>query len=481
MGTIFISYRREESAGHAGRVYDHLHERFGRDRVFMDVTAIEPGADFVETIDRAVGACAALLVVIGPRWLECTGATGGRRLDDPRDFIRLEVATALRRNVRVIPVLVQGAMMPDEGALPEDLKPLARRNAIEINDTHWDSDLAQLAQALERIVDPDKDRDRPQPDDNQTRSRKRLIRLIGSIAAVAAVLVVLLTGIGPLRSLFFSETEITMPDVAGMPEQEAVNRINSLGLQTTTVPRISPGDRTGTVIGQTPPAGARIAKGKEVRLLVAARPRDPDLVTVPNVVRQPLERALQMLRETGLELGTKTSRPLSNVPPGTVVQQMVKGDGQIKVGSQVERGTRVDLWVAVRPLSEEPGSEAPSATPPRKMLAKGDLEVRQTFLFDLDTGKLTRNGDEDLWFQAETATERYLAPRNGATIGLSRNGDYESCSQAEMTERPLPITKLPTNAYVCVRTNQGHLAIFRLREPVGPSPGVLKISYIVWE
>src|SRR5512137_1303172 len=99
METIFISYRREESAGHAGRIYDRLREKFGKDRVFMDVSAIEPGVDFVEAIDRAVGSCAVLLVVIGRRWLECTDASDRRRLDDPKDFIRLEVATALRRNI----------------------------------------------------------------------------------------------------------------------------------------------------------------------------------------------------------------------------------------------------------------------------------------------------------------------------------------------------------------------------------------------
>jgi len=102
MEGIFISYRREESAGHAGRIYDRLRERFGRDRVFMDVSAIEPGVDFVEAIDRAVGSCAVLLVIIGRRWLDCTDGAGRRRLDDPRDFIRLEVGTALRRNLAIM-------------------------------------------------------------------------------------------------------------------------------------------------------------------------------------------------------------------------------------------------------------------------------------------------------------------------------------------------------------------------------------------
>jgi hypothetical protein len=90
MEGILISYRREESAGHAGRVYDHLRERFGRERVFMDVSAIEPGVDFVEAIDQAVGSCTVLLVIIGRRWLDCSDAAGRRRLEDPSDFIRLK-------------------------------------------------------------------------------------------------------------------------------------------------------------------------------------------------------------------------------------------------------------------------------------------------------------------------------------------------------------------------------------------------------
>ena len=152
MPGIFISYRREDTAGHAGRIFDRLREKFGRDKVFMDVAGIEPGVDFVEAIDRAVGSCDVLLVIIGKKWLTCADASGNRRLDDPKDFIRLETATALRRDIRVIPVLVQDAAMPGEGDLPDDLKKLARRQATEIGDTHWDSDTEQLIQTLAKVL-----------------------------------------------------------------------------------------------------------------------------------------------------------------------------------------------------------------------------------------------------------------------------------------------------------------------------------------
>lgn len=152
MGGIFISYRREDSAGHAGRLFDHLSEHFGKDRVFMDVAGIEPGVDFVESIDRAVGSCDILIAVIGRDWLDCTDSTGRRRLDDPNDFIRIETATALKRGIRVIPVLVQGSAMPPQERLPDDLKKLSTRQSLELSDTRWNSDVNQLVDNLTKVL-----------------------------------------------------------------------------------------------------------------------------------------------------------------------------------------------------------------------------------------------------------------------------------------------------------------------------------------
>jgi hypothetical protein len=152
---IFISYRREESAGVAGRLYDRLVARFGRARVFMDVEGIDPGTDFVEAIERAVSSCRALIVIIGPRWTTVRGSDGQRRLDDPRDFVRLETSAALNRGIRVLPVLVDGAAMPREADLPEDLIPLVRRQAIEVNHKHWESSTNDLLRALAQVLDED--------------------------------------------------------------------------------------------------------------------------------------------------------------------------------------------------------------------------------------------------------------------------------------------------------------------------------------
>src|SRR6185437_9100205 len=130
-GSVFVSYRREDGGDAAGRLADRLVDRLGAERVFMDVDAIEPGMDYVEAITRAVEACDVLVAVIGPSWLSAAGKHG-RRLDDPHDWVRVEVGTALKRGVRVIPVLMGGAVMPGRDDLPDDLADLARRSALHI-------------------------------------------------------------------------------------------------------------------------------------------------------------------------------------------------------------------------------------------------------------------------------------------------------------------------------------------------------------
>ena len=153
MASIFVSYRREDSAGHAGRLFDQLKLRFGQKNVFWDVSgSIEPGEPFDGAIERAVASCDALLAIIGPTWVISADAEGKRRIDDPHDFVRLEIGKALRRNVRVVPVLVHRATMPRMEELPGDLQPIARHQAIELSDSRWDHDVSQLIQSLDRKI-----------------------------------------------------------------------------------------------------------------------------------------------------------------------------------------------------------------------------------------------------------------------------------------------------------------------------------------
>ena len=151
MPRIFISYRREDSAGHAGRLSDHLMDHFGKGQVFMDVDAIEPGLNFVDVVQKAVASCDSLIAVIGREWLTAPdpAGSGGRRLEDSADLVRLEIATALERDIRVIPVLVQGAQMPLATDLPENLKALARRNSLELSDTRFRNDVERLIDAIQ--------------------------------------------------------------------------------------------------------------------------------------------------------------------------------------------------------------------------------------------------------------------------------------------------------------------------------------------
>jgi hypothetical protein len=152
MSGIFISYRREDAAGHAGRLFDRLKARFGKSAVFMDVEGIDAGIDFVETIDDAVSTCDVLLAVIGRGWLDARDDHGARRLDNPQDFVRLETGAALSRRIRVIPVLVEGVAMPPADALPEALQALARRQAVELRDSRWEADVENLIQKLEQAL-----------------------------------------------------------------------------------------------------------------------------------------------------------------------------------------------------------------------------------------------------------------------------------------------------------------------------------------
>lgn len=144
---VFISYRRDDAAGYAGRLEEALEQRVGRGSVFRDVLDIAPGDDFVSAIRARLSGAQGVLVLIGPRWAG-SEAPGPRRIDDPADFVRLEVAEALASGARVVPVLLPGAEMPAEADLPEPLKPLARRNALRLNDEHWQADVDRLADAV---------------------------------------------------------------------------------------------------------------------------------------------------------------------------------------------------------------------------------------------------------------------------------------------------------------------------------------------
>jgi TIR domain len=149
---IFISYRREDSEGEAGRLFDDLVRTFGDKSVFLDVAGIQYGKDFRKEIGEKLSGCGVLLAVIGPTWASSLDSDGLRRLDNPNDFVRLEIATALSRNIPVIPVLVRGAKMPRQDNLPPNLCDLPYRNSVELSHTRWNSDVTILTKALKQYA-----------------------------------------------------------------------------------------------------------------------------------------------------------------------------------------------------------------------------------------------------------------------------------------------------------------------------------------
>jgi len=163
MTSIFISYRRADSMAYTGRIYDRLVNAFGVRHVFKDVEDIPPGEDFRSVLDKALTVADVVLIVIGPQWLMMTDDEGKRRLNDPTDFVRIEVETALKRNdVLVIPVLVNNAVMPSAEALPAALKDLAFRNSVVVrNDPDFNPDINHLITAIEKKVKGEKSRRTP--------------------------------------------------------------------------------------------------------------------------------------------------------------------------------------------------------------------------------------------------------------------------------------------------------------------------------
>jgi len=152
MPGVFISYRREDSAAYAGRLFDILSTEFGRENTFMDLDTIEGGDNFSAVIERKLSASDALVAVIGNHWLSVTEPNGGRRLDSPSDFVSIEIGKALERGIRVIPVLVGGATLPHPSDLPTNLQALCGRQAMEVRDSHFHSDVKDLIDVLHRTL-----------------------------------------------------------------------------------------------------------------------------------------------------------------------------------------------------------------------------------------------------------------------------------------------------------------------------------------
>jgi hypothetical protein len=218
VAAIFISYRRIDSKAYAGRLFDRLSQHFGADRVFMDIEGgIQRGEDFANALQHAVGSVDAMIILIGRQWLTCTGHDGRRRLDHPDDWVRQETAIALRRGILVLPVLVDGANMPDEADLPEDICALARRQASEISDTRWGYDVSQIVAILGRKL-----------------RRPLWRRMPGRFVGVGLAVLVVAAGIGFLRGRPLSTPAISDP--ASTASAIAASAAPTLAVSTSAAP-----------------------------------------------------------------------------------------------------------------------------------------------------------------------------------------------------------------------------------------------------
>ncbi len=371
MKRIFISYRRDDSAGHAGRLFDFINERLGADSVFMDVDGIEPGVDFVVALERALADSEIVLVMIGRRWLDSVDAQGRRRLENPDDFVRLEIATALQKdNVRVVPVLVQDAVMPRAEQLPDDLKKLVRRNAVEVSDTRWSSDCELLLRGLQR-----KGQSSPAPAPTPVpvpvpppvgpgggKSRAGLWAGLGALLLAAIGVGYVAVGRDDPHKGGTAPVLVDVPKVVGSPRAEAEKALAAAGFTLGAVTRKDGATAdVDRVLAQTPPAGGKAERGSSVALTVGARgSAPPALVVVPDLQRSTLDEARARLGAVGLAVGNVERRIDDSVAPGTVIGQDPQQGSHVKPASQValvvarEQGERISA--AVEPASHDFGA-----------------------------------------------------------------------------------------------------------------------------
>jgi hypothetical protein len=179
MTTVFISYRRENTAGEARALFNDLVERLGDKSVFMDVDSIALGRDFRSVLQETTASCDLMLVIIGRNWADATDERGRIRLENPSDYVRLEIETALKRNIAVTPVLVQGAQMPAPEVLPTEIRDLAYRNGFELGHSRWESDIREMIRRLGL--------DAPSVPASQPKGRRRLAWVLIPGVLIAAI------------------------------------------------------------------------------------------------------------------------------------------------------------------------------------------------------------------------------------------------------------------------------------------------------
>ena len=215
MARFFLSYRRDDSAGFAGRLADDLEAVFGTGTVFRDVDDIRPGEDFVQAIESHMRTVDVVLVMIGPHWLE-NGTDGVRRLDKVSDFVRQEIAVALGSEKPVIPLLVGNASIPTEAVLPSAIAGLARRQALVLSDAGWQSDVTRLVKYLQELP-PNQGVGMNAEASGRSRGSRNILLVLVGLAAIVVVLAVLMIRTSPTPPGSLVPPAVTKPalDISG--------------------------------------------------------------------------------------------------------------------------------------------------------------------------------------------------------------------------------------------------------------------------
>ena len=370
MPKIFISYRREDSAGSAGRLFENLKRRFVGEQIFIDVTGIAIGQDFRKAIDEHVSACDVLLVVIGRNWVGARGSTSAPRLQDAKDFVRLEVVSALKREIPVVPVLVDGATMPKHEDLPEELESLGWRQAMELRHTRWDDDVDELMDSLEKITNKSGS-PRPlsspplpglQPSPPPRTPPLGLVsspgvRVAPSRAAYLAVGGVLI-GVIVAGLLYYSlrdgsvtaterveqakavevakpdtptDTRVAMPDFIGTDQRKAAVELQRSGFEVSRKARESSFEKPGVVVGQEPVPGTLLEEGARVMLVYAVEPS----ARMPKLVGLHVKEAMITAQKLGLVVDRRSAEATHAAPPFTVIRQDPAEDTPLKAGQAI--------------------------------------------------------------------------------------------------------------------------------------------------
>jgi len=413
MRPIFVSYRREDSEGEAGRLFDDLVIRFGENSVFLDVAAIEVGRDFRKAIDDSVSTCGVLLAIIGKGWLDAKNEAGDRRLDDPSDFVRLETASALKRDIPVIPVLVHGAKMPRADQLPDDLNELAYRNGVELTHARWRSDLELLIKALSPFADPKPVPPAPNPiqawelaEKNKAEAstgrgsnsrRAILVSVVGAVVLAAG-------------AFWLWPTQRTVPDLTGSTLAEAKLKLEAASLAVGSKAYQPDLEKTpDTVLNQAPLPNARVKSGTAIDLIVVKRTLS---VEVPSLKGKSLADAQKTLHDLHLAVGQVTQEPDSRVAQNTVLSEFPGA------GKQVDPGTAIDLVVAQAqatppqgPSQPGKGADVGSTVSPQPKVPKSLPNFAGTW----ELFAITSNGVQQ---KASPLPKPLVITQNGATVSM---------------------------------------------------------------